>query len=60
MPGPPLLLLILVALVAGAWLAAALWLTRRAWRAAKRAEAVVGETERLAGLLEAFLAGCPA
>ena len=53
MPGPPLLLLILVALVAGAWLAAALWLTRRAWRAAKRAEAVVGETERLAGLLEA-------
>ncbi|HYD13826.1 MAG TPA: ATP-binding protein [Allosphingosinicella sp.] len=53
MPAPSLLLLILVALVAGAWLAAAFWLTRRAWHAAQRAEAVAGESERLASLLEA-------
>jgi len=53
MPGPPLLLLVLVALVAGAWLAAAFWATRRAWRAAGAAEAQVGESERLASLLEA-------
>ena len=53
MPGIPLLLLILVALVAGAWLAAAVWVTRRAWHAARTAEAVVADGERLAALLEA-------
>jgi signal transduction histidine kinase len=52
MPGVPPLLLVLVALIAGAWLAAAVWATRRAWLAAKAAEMLVGESERLAALLE--------
>ncbi len=53
MPGLPPLLLILVALVAGAWLAAAVWATRRAWLAARAAETMVGDSERLEALLEA-------
>src|SRR5262245_51231653 len=53
MPGVTPLLLILVALVAGGWLAASLWATWRAWLAAAAAEAKVGESERLAALLEA-------
>jgi hypothetical protein len=53
MPGSPTLLLILVALVAGAWLAAAAWATRRAWRAARVAEAMAEDGERLGALLDA-------
>jgi signal transduction histidine kinase len=52
MPGLPPLLLVLVALIAGAWLAAAVWATQRAWRAAARAEGLAGDRERLASLLE--------
>ena len=52
MQGLPPLLPILVALVAGLWLAAASWATRRAWLAARAAEEMVGEGERLAALLE--------
>lgn len=46
------LLLILVPLVAGAWLGAAIWATRRALHAAAVAEATVGDSARLAALLE--------
>lgn len=53
MPGLSPLLMILVALVAGAWLGAAVWATRRAWRAAVAAETMVGDSERLEALLEA-------
>jgi PAS domain-containing protein len=53
MSGLSPLLLILVALVAGAWLGAAIWATRRAWRAALAAETTVRDSERLAALLEA-------
>lgn len=52
MPGLSPLLLILVALIAGAWLGAAVWATRRAVRAAGAAEATVGDSARLAALLE--------
>ena len=47
------LLLILVALVSGAWFGAALWATRRSLRAAEAAETTVGDSERQAALLEA-------
>ena len=53
MPAPSQLLFVLVALVAGAWLAAAVWATRRAWRAARTAESLAGDSARLAALLEA-------
>src|SRR5205085_2901700 len=52
MPGLSPLLLILVALIGGAWLGAAVWATRRALRAAEAAEATVGDSARLAALLE--------
>jgi len=48
---PPLMAI--VALVAGAWLAAALWAIRRGWRRAAEAEAVIDDNERLAALLRA-------
>jgi signal transduction histidine kinase len=53
MPGPSFLLLILVALVAGAWLATAIWATRGAMVAKRAAETVVEESARFAGLIEA-------
>jgi len=53
MPGPSLLLLILVALVAGAWLATAIRATRGAMLARRAAETVVEENARLGALLEA-------
>jgi len=53
MPALSPLLLILVALVAGAWLGAAVWATRRALRAAEAAETTVGDSARLAALLDA-------
>ena len=53
MPALSPLLLILVALIAGAWLGAAVWATRRALRAAEAAETTVGDSARLAALLDA-------
>ncbi|HTU10738.1 MAG TPA: ATP-binding protein [Allosphingosinicella sp.] len=52
MPGLSPLLLILIALVAGGWLAAAIWATRRALRAAAAAEALTGDSARLRAMLE--------
>jgi signal transduction histidine kinase len=49
----PALAAVALALVCGAWLAVALWATARARRAAAAAEAVIGDGERLAALLEA-------
>ena len=53
MSGLPPLLFVLVALVAGAWLAAAYWASRRAWLVARTAEAMVGDSERHEALLAA-------
>src|SRR5205085_3639925 len=52
MSGFPPLLLVIVALVAGGWLAAAVWASRRAWLAARTAETLVGDSERQEALLE--------
>ena len=53
MPGLSPLLLVVVALVAGGWFAAAVWATRRAWRAAGAAEMTVADSERVSALLDA-------
>jgi signal transduction histidine kinase len=44
---------VILALAAGAWLAAALWATRRGWARARAADAVVDEHARLGALLDA-------
>jgi signal transduction histidine kinase len=43
----------ILALVAGAWLAFAVWASRRAWARARAAEALVGDHGRLEALLDA-------
>ena len=43
----------ILALVAGAWLAFAVWASRRAWGRARDAEAVIGDHGRLEALLDA-------
>ena len=53
MPAISQSLAMIVALVAGAWLAAAAWAARRGWRRAAEAGAVIDDNERLSALLQA-------
>jgi signal transduction histidine kinase len=53
MSGIPQSLAVIVALVAGAWLAAAVWAARRGWRRAAEAGMVIEDNGRLSALLQA-------